>query len=154
MIVQMTLSALVHACAPKIAPKTELAVIRVESGGRPWSINDDTARRSYRFATAEAAIAKARELLHAGHNLDLGLTQLNTFWLHPLRLDVAQAFSPCTNVWAGSTVLARSYAAAAARYGPGKTALYHAFEAYNSGRLDGAARYADAVWRAGAPLAD
>lgn len=145
----MTLAALVRACAPAIAPRTELAIIRVESGGHPWTIDDDTDRRSYVLPTREAAVAKAEALVRRGHNLDLGLAQLNTIHLKAFRLTVSQAFDPCLNVWAGSVVLKRAYATAAARYGPGETALYHAFQAYNSGSLNGAAHYAATVWAAG-----
>lgn len=154
MLVEMTLAALVHACAPHIAPRTELAVIRVESGGNPWTIDDDTARRSYTFATKQNALHMAKKLVAAQHNLDIGLTQLNTFWLTPMHMSITQAFEPCTNVWAGATVLARSYTAAAARYGPGETALFHAFEAYNSGHMDGAQQYAEIVWHAGSGMTE
>jgi type IV secretion system protein VirB1 len=150
MLVPMTLAALVRVCAPAVAARTELAVIQVESGGKPWAIGDNTARRSYVFASRDEAVEKARFLVLHGHNLDLGLAQLNTIHLHAFRLTVASALDPCLNVWAGSTVLKRAYATARARYGPGQLALFHAFEAYNSGNLNGAARYASAVWSAGA----
>lgn len=150
MIVSMTLAALVRACAPAVAPNTELAVIQVESGGKPWTIHDNTAHRSYVLSSHEAAIATANALIRQSHNLDLGLTQLNTIHLRALALSIPQALDPCLNVWAGSLVLKRAYAAAKARYGTANDALFHAFEAYNSGRLDAAPRYASAVWHAGA----
>jgi type IV secretion system protein VirB1 len=153
-LVQLTLATLVGACAPTVAPKTELAIIQVESGGKPWAIGDNTVHRAYVLSSRAAAIDKAHALLRGGHNLDLGLAQLNTIHLREFRLDVAQALEPCTNIWAGSVVLKRAYATAVARYGPGEIALFHAFEAYNSGRLNGAARYAAIVWHAGSLQVD
>jgi type IV secretion system protein VirB1 len=150
MLVPMTLTALVHACAPAVATRTELAVIQVESGGKPWTIGDNTTHRSYVFASRDDAIDKAHFLVRDGHNLDLGLAQLNTIHLRSFHLSIRQAFDPCLNVWAGATVLKRAYATAQTRYGSGQLALFHAFEAYNSGNLNGAAHYASAVWRAGA----
>ena len=149
MIVPMTLAALVKACAPAVAPETELAVIQVESGGKPWTIDDDTTHRSYVFLDREKAVHKAAELAREGHNLDLGLTQLNIQHLRAFRLDLASTFDPCLNVWAGSVVLQRAYARAAASYQPGPVALFHAFQTYNSGNPNGSARYATAVWSAG-----
>jgi type IV secretion system protein VirB1 len=131
-LLQVTLATLVGACAPTVSPQTELAIIQVESAWKPWTINDNTGHRAYVLSSRSAAIGKARELLRIGHNLDLGLVQLNTIHLRDFRLDVAQAFEPCTNIWAGSVVLKRAYAAAAARYGPGELALYHAFQVYTA----------------------
>jgi type IV secretion system protein VirB1 len=148
-LLQMTLATLVGACAPTVSPQTELAIIQVESAGKPWTINDNTGHRAYVLSSRAAAIGKARELLRMGHNLDLGLAQLNTIHLREFGLDAAQAFEPCTNIWAGSVVLKRAYAAAVARFGPGELALYHAFQIYNSGSPNGATHYAAAVWQAG-----
>ncbi len=149
MVAELTLATLVRMCAPAVAPKTSLAIIAVESSGRPYAIDDDTMHRAYFPTTRRAGIAKARELWRLGHTFDIGLSQLNSSNLERLQLTIEDAFDPCTNIWAGSRILMDDYRAAARVYGPGQVALYHAFQAYNSGNLSGAARYADVVWRAG-----
>ncbi|MFY9779568.1 MAG: lytic transglycosylase domain-containing protein [Candidatus Baltobacteraceae bacterium] len=136
-------------CAPVVAPRTSLAIIAVESGGRPYAINDDTTHRAYFPATREAAVARARQLWRLGHMFDTGLTQVNSANLERLHISIEDAFDPCTNIWAGSRILLEDYRAAARVYGPGQVALYHAFEAYNSGNLTGSAQYAASVWQAG-----
>jgi type IV secretion system protein VirB1 len=148
LISELVLSAYVRACAPNVAPTTSLAIIRVESQGWPWSIHDNTVRRGYALRTRDEATRAALELAQAGHNLDLGLMQVNTSNLGWLGLSIGQAFDPCTNIAAGGRILTDDYVSAARRYGPGQLALYHAFEAYNSGKMDGAAEYAGLVWRA------
>jgi type IV secretion system protein VirB1 len=149
MIAELTLATLVRMCAPAVAPRTSLAIIAVESSGRPYAIDDDTTHREYFPPTRQAAIAKARELWRLGHSFDMGLSQLSSSNLESLQLSIEDAFDPCTNIWAGSRILMDDYRAAARVYGPGQMALYHAFQAYNSGNLNGAARYAALVWQAG-----
>ena len=148
MIPELALSMYVRACAPNVAPTTSLAIISVESKGWPWSIHDNTENRGYALRTRDEAARAAAELVQAGHNLDLGLMQVNTSNLGWLGLGIAQAFDPCTNIAAGGRILTQDYVSASRQYGPGQIALYHAFEAYNSGKMDGAADYARLVWRA------
>jgi type IV secretion system protein VirB1 len=148
MIPELALSVYVRACAPNVAPMTSLAIISVESRGWPWSIRDNTENRSYALRTRDEAARAAADLVNAGHNLDLGLMQVNSQNLGWLGLRVDQVFDPCTNIAAGGRILTEDYVGAARVYGPGQLALYHAFEAYNSGKMDGAAQYARLVWRA------
>ncbi|MGP6158057.1 MAG: lytic transglycosylase domain-containing protein [Vulcanimicrobiaceae bacterium] len=148
MLPELALSWYVRTCAPNVSPTTSLAIISVESRGWPWSIHDNTDNRAYVLRTRDGAVKAASELLQAGHNLDLGLMQVNTSNLGWLGLRVDQVFDPCTNIAAGGRILTQDYISAAHDYGPGQLALYHAFEAYNSGKMDGAAQYARLVWRA------
>jgi type IV secretion system protein VirB1 len=152
MLLSVTLSTLVHLCAPQIAPTTAAAIIQVESGGNPWAIDDDTARKSYAPRSYQEARDIAVDLAAQGHNLDVGIMQVNTDNLPRYGVDVATAFDPCLNVAMGSDILTRSYRAAKTIYGPGQEALFHAFEIYNSGHADGAKHYAETVWRAGLDL--
>jgi type IV secretion system protein VirB1 len=152
-LVAMTLAAVAQMCAPRVAPRTTLAVMQVESSGRPWTINDNDAGRAYYEATKADAVRLAGSLLSAGHNIDMGLMQVNSSHLPELQLSLDQLFDPCVNVAVGSTILTRAYRTAASRYGPGEVALAHAFEVYNSGRVNGAPKYAHDVWNAGVALA-
>ncbi|MGA5726604.1 lytic transglycosylase domain-containing protein [Ralstonia thomasii] len=129
------MAALVQQCAPRVGEVTMLAIIKTESGGNPWAIGDNTSGRSYRLPTKQAAVAAANELIAAGHNLDLGLGQINTSNLGALRLSVDQVFEPCTNVTAAATVLSWGYERARRTYGAGQQALHAAISAYNTGSL-------------------
>lgn len=152
MIVPMTLAAVAHFCAPRVAPQTTLAIVKVESGGHPWAIDDDTTKKSYFPATREAAVALAVDLLAQGHNLDVGLMQVNSVHFGSDRQSVWTIFDPCVNVANGSRILIDDYHSASRVYGPGREALFHAFEAYNSGRLSGSPGYAHLVWETGLTL--
>lgn len=149
----MTLAAVAHMCAPRVAPRTTLAIMQVESGGQPWAINDNDARRSYFEPSKDAAVSLAQELLAQGHNIDMGLMQVNSSHLPTLKLSIDALFDPCVNVAVGSQILVDAYRSAARTYGPGERALAHAFQIYNSGRPDGAPAYARLVWNAGVSLA-
>lgn len=100
---------LLLACAPAVDPVTMSAIVKQESGGHPWSINDNNGKRSYRLKSKEEAILKATELISAGHSIDIGLAQINSKNLRWLGLSVAQVFDPCTNISAGAKVLTQGY---------------------------------------------
>lgn len=97
------------ACAPAVDPVTMSAIVKQESAGHPWSINDNNGKRSYRLKTKEEAVLKATELISSGHSIDMGLAQINSKNLRWLGLSVAQAFDPCTNISAGAKVLTHGY---------------------------------------------
>nr|WP_280971486.1 lytic transglycosylase domain-containing protein [Cupriavidus gilardii]WDE72627.1 hypothetical protein [Cupriavidus gilardii] len=112
-----------------------LAIVKTESGGYPWAIGDNTARRSYKPASKQEAVATANELIAAGHNLDLGLGQINNRNLAALGLSVEQVFEPCVNLRAAQTILKWGYDRATRVHGPGQAALLAALSAYNTGSL-------------------
>ncbi len=137
-----------HHCAPEIAPATLSAIVQVESGGDPWALWDNTARRGYRPASRRQAERILRVLMGEGHQVDVGLAQVDTENFPAYGLRPSNVFDACTNLRVGADILAAAYRKAAAVYGPGQQALYHAFEAYNSGALHGDAIYANRVLRA------
>lgn len=145
---QVSLTRLLQICAPSVATPTMLALISVESGGWPWSIDDDTARKAYSPKTYKAAVALATSLIAEGHNLDVGLAQVNSGNFDGYGLSVSTAFDPCTNVSVGAMILTRSYQFAIKRWTNPQIALYHALQMYNSGRAFGDDHYALAVWQA------
>jgi type IV secretion system protein VirB1 len=72
----LALAALMARCAPNVAPSTMAAIVRVESGGNPLAIGDNTTRRSYYPRDRATAELLARRLLNAGHLLDLGCSKV------------------------------------------------------------------------------
>jgi type IV secretion system protein VirB1 len=144
----LTLTTSRQSCAAGVAPRTMAAVVSVESGGWPLTIHDNSANRSYRFDDRPNAEATARKLLAAGHNIDLGLAQINSSNLAGLGLTPAQVLDPCTNLRAGASILERAYVSAARRFGAGQAALRFALSAYNSGSLFAAPQYARRVAQA------
>lgn len=148
----VTLQNLVAVCAPRVAPRTALAIVDVESSGYPWAIGDNTTRRSYHPGSYVDAVELAKSLLAKGDNIDAGLMQVNSDNWPTYSLTPETVFDPCTNVNAGAAILRRAYQAALARFKPGPEALYHAFEIYNSGHAYGVERYANVVWKAGLSL--
>jgi type IV secretion system protein VirB1 len=96
---------LAAACAPQVAPQTLAAIAQTESRLDPLAIGDNTAHRSYRPQSKADAIALARRLIAAGHNLDLGIMQINQTNMNWLGLTLDRAFDPCHSLWAGATVL-------------------------------------------------
>jgi len=145
MMFAIALAAQIERCAPQVAPVTMAAIVRVESGGNALAIHDNTAKRSYHPRDRATAEAIAQLLLDAGHSVDLGIAQIDDVNLLPLGLNVRTVFDTCTNLGAGGRILARDYAFAVSRYGPGQVALRHAIGMYNTGRLDAGAAYVRSV---------
>ena len=135
------LAALIRHCAPAVAPSTMAAIVQVESGGNPFAIGDNTARRSYYPRDRAAAEAMARRLLDAGHLLDLGIAQIDSMNFAGFGVTAHTIFDPCTNLNVGGRILSGDYAFAVRRYGKGQVALRHAIGMYNTGRLNAGARY-------------
>ncbi|GAB1394082.1 hypothetical protein MASR1M60_22460 [Rhodocyclaceae bacterium] len=117
------------------------AIVKQESGGQPWTINDNNGKRSYRLGSKTEAVLKATELISAGHSVDMGLVQINSKNLGWLGLSVEQVFDPCMNIAAGARVLENGYK---------KTgSLPDALSMYNTGRANSGIgrRYAESVFR-------
>lgn len=133
-------------CAPFVAPKTMAAIVRVESGGRALVILDNATGRDYNPATVPQGVAIIDRLLAEGHRqLDVGIAQVDTENFASYGLTPATALNACTNIRVGAKILDAAYRQSAATYGPGQAALFHAFEAYNSGRLIGDPGYANKI---------
>jgi type IV secretion system protein VirB1 len=141
----LTLAQMLHICAPDVGARTMTAIVSVESGGNPLSIHDNTLRRSFSPQDARQAVVWANQLLAMHHSVDLGLSQINNANLPRLRLSVTEAFDACSNLSAGSLILAADYRAAAQQFGPGQYALRSAIGAYNSGSLFAGYAYVDRI---------
>jgi type IV secretion system protein VirB1 len=141
----LALAALMAHCAPTVAPSTMTAIVRVESGGNPLAIGDNTARRSYYPHDRAAAERLARRLLDAGHLFDLGIAQIDSMNFAGFGVTVHTIFDPCINLSIGARILSGDYAIATRRYGTNQIALRRAIGMYNTGRLDAGARYVNSV---------
>lgn len=141
MLHTLALAALMARCAPNVAPSTMTAIVKVESGGNPLAIGDNTTRRSYYPHDRATAERLARRLLDAGHLLDVGIAQIDSMNFAGFGANVQTIFDPCTNLRVGARILSGDYAFAARRYGDGQVALRHAIGMYNTGRLNAGARY-------------
>jgi type IV secretion system protein VirB1 len=132
-----TLIDLAPVCAPAVAPRTLLAIAKVESGFDPLAIGVNGAwPRRLTFKNPDAAAEAAHALIAVGENVDLGLGQINSKNLAPLGLTVEGAFDPCRNLAATAQVLATGYRRAAPDPGHEQEGIRTALSFYNTGRPD------------------
>ncbi|NLP65517.1 lytic transglycosylase domain-containing protein [Paraburkholderia sacchari] len=141
------LASMMQRCAPNVHPTTLSAIVKTESSGRmytlldngpanlPFSVRKTMLRTIYPESATEAA-SVARDLIARGHLVDIGLTQLNNRNLAGLGLTVEQALDPCTNLWAGGTILSNFYTNASKQYRDQQSALLAAISAYNTGDFE------------------
>lgn len=119
-------------CGPAVAPSTTRAIIAVESGGNPYAIGDNTLKKSFSPKTKQEAVRLAVKLLAQGHNLDLGLMQVNSCHLKTGKFALEELFDPCRNITIGTTILADFYR----KHNTGEPrslVLFKALSAYNTG---------------------
>ena len=129
------------------------AIVRVESGGNPLAMWNNSTGQRIMPTTLQQAQACLAQAMAAGQKVDVGIAQVDTENFAAYGLNLDNAFDACTNLRVGAEILASNYRHAVARFGPGQVALYHAFEGYNSGHLWGDSHYANLVLRsAGIPV--
>ena len=119
---------LLMTCAPAVDPVTMAAVVKQESAGHPWVINNNTTRKSSSFRTRAEAVAAARSAIQQGDSVDMGLAQINSKNLPALGLSVDQVFDPCINLAAAAQILSAAYTKSGSLVG--------ALSSYNTGRAD------------------
>jgi type IV secretion system protein VirB1 len=124
--------ALALQCAPMVAPETVLAIVRTESGGRPFALNVNGDRQPPRQTNSADAVRTAQRYTAAGFSVDLGLGQINSRNMQWLGLTWETVFDPCTNIAALGRVLTTNYNAVRAGRDP-QTALRVALSMYNTG---------------------
>lgn len=131
----MDLITLVMVCAPFVSNNTMLAVIQQESRGNPWAIGVNGGQRFTKASNYSEAVTESTRLISSGANIDMGLMQINSKTMVNLGLTVEQVFDPCTNVYAGGTVLTRNYVQASKTHPTDQAALQAALSAYNTGNF-------------------
>jgi type IV secretion system protein VirB1 len=124
-----------HTCSPQVAVSTMQAIVRTESGGNPWAVNDNTAKLKEQPLSREEAVSWATYLIAQGHSVDMGLGQIDSRTLAKLGLSVEQVFEPCTNLSAAAAILTAGYRRAVTTYGKGQQALLAAISTYNTGNM-------------------
>jgi type IV secretion system protein VirB1 len=160
MLLTAAMNALLSSCAPRVGVKTMAGIVQYESGWQPYAIGDNTTRQSYYPANAEAALQTENALLRLGHNIDVGLGQVNSDNFAAYGITPATVLDPCTNVRTGATILAGNYNRAirtnwinrplATRndvYLEQQYALVHALSAYNTGGFFAGMGYAKNVYQ-------
>lgn len=126
------LAALLHSCAPNVAPATMSAIIQVESESDPFRIGVNSGGSLMRQPRQAAdAVATARSLLRKGANFDAGLMQINSANFARLGVSPETVFDPCTNLRAGARLLADNYGRA--RVSGHADPLRAALSEYNTG---------------------
>jgi type IV secretion system protein VirB1 len=128
--------AVLLACAINVAPITLEAIIQVESGGNPLSVNVNHLRGPQPHpATLAEAVSTAQRYIAQGYSVDLGLMQVNSGNLAALGYGIEQVLDPCTNIKGGAAILTANYADAARSRGEGQGAMKAALSAYNTGNF-------------------
>jgi type IV secretion system protein VirB1 len=138
---------LAQSCAANVPVSTLEAIARTESELYPYALSinrpHQLARRQgwsrgtitleRQPATREEAVAWTKWLLARGVTVSIGLLQVNSEHVKALHVNVDQLFEPCTNLWAGAALLAKTYSATARVQGEGLPALDTALSYYNTG---------------------
>ncbi|GFO63619.1 lytic transglycosylase domain-containing protein [Geomonas paludis] len=125
-------SAMLAECGPAVSPETTQAIIQVESGGNPFAIGDNTLKKTFAPKTAAEAVQLAIRLMRQGHNIDMGLMQVSSCHLRPMRLILEDLFDACRNIRIGTTILADFYRQH--RTDDPAQSLFRALSAYNTGQ--------------------
>lgn len=112
------------------------AIEQVESAGRPWVVFDNSVGESIDSPSRERAEGVAQSRLALGHNLDLGLYQINSIQLRRPEVRLATIFEPAVQADLARTILGEFLARARALYGDGELAWERAIGAYNAGHVD------------------
>lgn len=133
------------------------AIRMVESRNHPWSIFDNTTRQSYRLNTRAEAEAKAAELVKYGHNVDLGLMQLNCrYQCSRPGVGIANIFDPEINVNTAKIIFMEFWEQARRISTDFSARIMAAVGAYNNGRVGTPnTSYVQKVWQQlGKPIAE
>lgn len=125
------------------------AIRMVESRNHPWSIFDNTTRQSYRLNSRAEAEAKAEELIKYGHNVDLGLMQLNCrYQCKRPGVSLANIFDPQVNVNTARIIFLEFWEQARRISTEFNARIVAAVGAYNNGRVGTPnVSYVQKVWQ-------
>ncbi|MBJ6749918.1 lytic transglycosylase domain-containing protein [Geomonas anaerohicana] len=125
-------SVMLAECGPAVSPETTQAIIQVESGGNPLAIGDNTLKKSFAPKSAADAVQLATRLMREGHNIDMGLMQVNSCHVRPMKLSLEELFDSCRNIRIGTTILAEFYRQH--KTDDSAQSLFRALSAYNTGQ--------------------
>jgi len=89
----------------KVPPKLALAIARQESGFNPWAIN--VAGKSFLFTTQDDALRMIDLAWSKGASFDIGLMQINSYWMRRFGLNPQFVLEPRNNIILGVWILAQ-----------------------------------------------
>ena len=93
-------------CARYQVPKVlALAIARQESGCHPWILN--ISGRDVRAGSKEEALRYAQWAMRAGRSFDVGIMQVNSYWIRKHGWPLEQVLEPANNVKIGVWILAQ-----------------------------------------------
>lgn len=93
-------------CAQLGVPKTlALAIARHESGLHPYILN--IAGKAVHLRTQEQALHITRQALARGLSFDVGLMQVNVYWIKKYKLPLETVLDPQSNVKIGVWILSQ-----------------------------------------------
>lgn len=117
-------------CQDLAVPATVMRhVVHVESSANPYAIGVVGGQLQRQPRNLDEAVATARMLEAKGYNFSLGIAQVNRSNLNKYGLDTHEkAFDACSNLSAGSRILAGCYTSAGGDWGK-------AFSCYYSGNF-------------------
>lgn len=93
-------------CARYQVPKVlALAIARQESGCHPWIIN--ISGHDVRPSSREEALRYAQWAMNAGRSFDVGVMQVNVYWIRKYGWPLEQVLEPGNNIKIGVWILAQ-----------------------------------------------
>lgn len=93
-------------CVRYQVPKVlALAIARQESGCHPWILN--ISGRDVRPGSREEALRYAHWAMRAGRSFDVGIMQVNSYWIRKYGWPLEQVLEPANNVQIGIWILAQ-----------------------------------------------
>lgn len=131
-----TFMQLAASCAPSVAAETLAAIARTESGFEVYVMHDNDTGQTFKPESLVQAATLSSSLIGAGHNIDVGLMQVNSANFQRLGLTVVKALDPCASLAAGAQVLVDGYQGGASD-DQRQTALRDAISRYNTGSSNG-----------------
>ena len=129
------ISMLLQTCAPHVHQQTMAAIVKTESGFKPFAIgiNKSEVKLARQPANKQEAVTTAKWLISNGYNIDMGMAQINSANMKWLGVSVDDLFDPCKNVSAGAKILLNNYVDAFKKIGEPQNALRAALSSYNTG---------------------
>lgn len=135
MIKAAVLSALFSQCAPEVSPVTLDALVRVESGGKPYVVANVSDKTSHYFGNKEKAILFINYLSSKKKSYSAGLMQIYSGNFQAYGLTNETVFDYCTNIKTGVEILKNCYNIASKETSNPQIALRKAMSCYYSGNF-------------------
>ena len=84
-------------------PSLAMAIAKVESDFRPFAVNIQG--KSHYMNDKESALALIKKASSRRQSFDVGLMQINSYWIKKLKLEAAEVLDPRINVIIGCWIL-------------------------------------------------